>query len=131
MSQVQNRTNNQVQTETEGHTPRRPVLRPVSNIIEEDGKVVLRLEMPGVDKDNVDVRIEDDHLVVEGQRPDEEVNGSYVVRERRHGDYFHRFTLDDTVDREKVDAKMEHGVLTVTLNLKESVKPRKVQIKSK
>jgi HSP20 family protein len=110
----------------------RPLLRPISNICEENGKVVLRLEMPGVDKNNVDVRIEDDHLVVRGTRSTEvPENAKYVVRERRPGDYFQRFTLDDTVDREKVDAKMERGVLTVSLDQKESVKPRKVQVKSK
>ena len=109
----------------------RPVLRPVSNICEEDGKVVLRLEMPGVTKNSVDVRIEDQHLIVEGSREDAATEGSFVIRERRSGDYFQRFTLDDTVDREKVDAKMQNGVLTVTLNLKDSVKPRKVQISAK
>jgi HSP20 family protein len=109
-----------------------PTVRPISNICEENGKVVLRLEMPGVSKDDVDVRIEDDHLVVQGKRSEQiPENGKFVVRERLRGDYYQRFTLDDTVDREKVEAKMDHGILTVTLNLKESVKPRKIEIKSK
>lgn len=124
---------NEVQTKDQEQTTKRnrPVLRPVSNICEEDGKVMLRLEMPGVTKDGVDVRIEDQHLIVEGTREEAPTEGAFVIRERRSGDYFQRFTLDDTVDREKVDAKMQNGVLTVTLNLKDSVKPRKVQISAK
>jgi len=106
-------------------------IRPVGNICEEDGKVVLRLEMPGVTRDQVDIRIENDHLIVQGERGELSDDGKYLVRERRHGNFYQRYTLDDTVDREKIDARMDKGVLTVTLDLKDSVKPRKIQIKTK
>lgn len=103
-------------------------VRPVGNIAEQDGKVMLRLEMPGVTKDNVELKIENDQLIVRGKRHAEEADVRFVLRERPYGDYFQSFTLEDTVDRDKVEAAMEQGVLTVTLNLKEAHKPRKIQI---
>jgi HSP20 family protein len=109
---------------------RRTYVRPVGNIREEDGKVFLCLELPGVQKDALDLRIENDQLVIEARRAEPEHTGEYVVRERIMGDYYQSYTLDDTIDREKVDARMENGVLTVTLHMKESVKPRKIQITS-
>ena len=106
----------------------RILIRPASNICEEDGSVVLRLEMPGVGKDGIDINIEGDTLTVVGTR-NEQVSGSYLVRERRHGDYHATYTIDERVDRDKVDASMDRGVLTLTLHLKEEVKPRKIAIK--
>ena len=103
-------------------------VRPVGNIVKEEGKVVLKLEMPGVTKENVELKIENDQLIVQGKRHTEEGDVRVVLRERPFGDYFQSFTLEDTVDRDQVEAAMEQGVLTVTLNLKESYKPRKIQI---
>lgn len=104
-------------------------IRPASNICEEAGAVVLRLEMPGVNKSGIDVSIEGDTLTVVGTREEREA-GSYLVRERRHGDYRATYTLDERVNREKVEAAMERGVLTLTLHLKDEVKPRKIAITS-
>ena len=106
-------------------------VRPVGNMCwEQDGKVMLRLDMPGVDKENVDIRIENDQLIIHGTRPQETEEKNYVLRERRPGDFHQVFTLDETVDRENVEAHMERGVLTLTLNMQEAVKPRKVEVKS-
>ena len=110
-------------------TPR--TVRPVGNMCwEEDGKVMLRLDMPGVEKDDVDVRIENDQLLIHGTRKDEAEGRNYVLRERRRGDFHQVFTIDQTVDREKIDAKMDKGVLTLTLHLQEEVKPRKIEVKA-
>ncbi len=103
-------------------------VRPVGNIVEQEGKVMLKLEMPGVTRENVSLRIENDQLIVRGKRHAEEGDARFVLRERPYGDYFQSFTLEDTVDRDKVEAGMDQGVLTVTLNLKESHKPRKIEI---
>ena len=106
----------------------RRTIRPVCNIWEENGTVNLQLEMPGVTKDNIDLRVENDHLIVRGHRPLPDEKDNYVVRERAWGDYAQSYTLDDTIDRERIDAKMERGVLNVTLHLKEAVKPRKIEV---
>lgn len=109
---------------------RTQVVRPLGNICEENGQVVLRLEMPGVSKDDVDIRIEDNHLIVLGHRQDPDTQGTYLVRERSRGDFFQRYTLDETVDQSKIDAKMNRGILTISLSLKDEVKPRKIEVKS-
>ncbi len=105
-------------------------IRPLCNICEEEGKVILRLEMPGVDKDNLDIKIDNDQLFIEGKLPKEDVNGEYILRERREADYYQTFTLDQTVDRNKIDASMDRGILSVTLHLKDEVKPRKIEVKA-
>ncbi len=107
---------------------RRVFVRPASNICEEDAAVILKLEMPGVSKDGIDVNIEGDILTVNGRRGERE-SGSFLIRERRHGDYRATYTLDERVNRDKVEATMERGVLTLTLHLKDEVKPRKISIK--
>ena len=103
-------------------------LRPVSNICQDDGKVLLRVEMPGVTKDKVDVRVENDTLTIRGERQTPE-SANYLVQERMVAPFERTYTLDDSIDRENVEAHMEHGVLTLTLHLREQVKPRKIEIK--
>ncbi|MFW6387906.1 MAG: Hsp20/alpha crystallin family protein [bacterium] len=102
-------------------------VRPASCIRQEEGKVILTVEMPGVSKDQVDVRVENDTLTIRGEREAAE-SENYVVRERRVAPYERTYTLDDTIDRDNIDAHMEHGLLTLTLNLKEQVKPKRIEI---
>jgi HSP20 family protein len=110
---------------------RKRYIRPVSNICEENGAVILRLEMPGVDKEHIEINIDGDTLTVHGKRAAEDGKKNYLLRERLTGDYHQTYTIDERVDREKVDAKMEKGVLMLTLHLKEEVKPRKIEVKAK
>jgi len=109
---------------------REMIVRPAGAIREEAGAVVLKLEMPGVSKSDVDINIEGDVLTVTGKRVQPE-DGAYVIRERRHGEFRSTYTLDERVDRDKIDAKMERGILTLTLHLRDEVKPRKIRIGSK
>lgn len=106
-------------------------VRPFSNIMEQNDAVVLRLEMPGVRKENLELNVENDRMVIIGRRDPMPEEARYVVRERRIGEFFQSYTLDDTIDRNRIDAKLEHGILTVTLHLKESEKPRRIEVKAK
>ncbi|MFW5784184.1 MAG: Hsp20/alpha crystallin family protein [Spirochaetota bacterium] len=110
--------------------PERRTVRPVGTICEENDAVVLRLEMPGISKDGIDVNIDGDTLWVYGQRRGYAEDVSYVNHERLDTDYRAAYTLDERVDRDKVDAKMENGILTVRLHLKEEVKPRRIEVKA-
>jgi len=108
----------------------RRTIRPVGNICEDKDSVILRLEMPGVSKDGIDVNIDGDTLTVQGKRNPYAEDVRYVVHERANADFRAAYTLDQRVDRNKVEAKMENGVLTVKLHLKDEVKPRRIEVKS-
>jgi HSP20 family protein len=106
-------------------------LAPFSSIHEaEDGKIVVRLEMPGISKDELGIEVENSELRITGKRPEREVQGEFLIRERRDGSFYRAFTLDDTIDPDKTEASMEAGVLTVTLHRKEAEKPRKITVQS-
>jgi HSP20 family protein len=111
-------------------TAERRTVRPVGNICEEKEAVVLRLEMPGVSKDGIDVNIDGDTLTIRGNRRGYADDVAYLIHERRDADYRATYTLDERVDRDKVEAKMDNGILTVRLHLKDEVKPRRIEVKA-
>lgn len=106
-------------------------IRPLSSMCEENGVITLCLEMPGVPKDGVELEIEGNELRIHGKRAASPAGARYVVRERLDGDFREVYTIDETVDRGKIDAAMSDGVLTVTLHLREAEKPRRIQITSR
>lgn len=104
-------------------------LRPRAAVNEaRDGKLQVILEMPGVSKDRLEVRIENNELRVTGHR-DPAQEGKYVLRERVQGDFLQTYTLDETVDQANVQAVLEKGILTLTLDLKDHVKPRTIAVR--
>lgn len=108
---------------------RRAVVRPASAVSEtRDGRIQVLMEMPGVRQESLEVRIEGNELRVLGRREDTE-DFRYLVRERRPGDFAQAWTLDETIDQAKVEAVLRQGILTLTLDLKEQVKPRVVRIR--
>ncbi|HVO39774.1 MAG TPA: Hsp20/alpha crystallin family protein [Spirochaetia bacterium] len=105
-------------------------LRPRSAVSEsKDGKLRVRIEMPGVRKEDLDIRVENNEMRIIGRR-EHPASRPYILHERPEGDYLQIFTLDDTVDQGKVDAVLDKGVLSITLDLKDQVKPRTIQIRS-
>lgn len=101
---------------------------PSSDIYQDNGKVVLVMEMPGVTGENLDIRVDGDRLLINGKKTVTPPQGEYKVREIREGNYHHEFTIDDTIDRGKIEANIKNGVVTVTLGIKEAEKPRKINI---
>ena len=99
------------------------------DIFNGEDKVTLRLEMPGVPKENLEIKIDNDVLIISGKKNIPSEGGKYIVREIRSADYYQKYSLDDTIDRNTIEASVKNGVVTLILNLKESVKPRKIKIK--
>lgn len=122
--------NTTIEKQDQKQVAERRTVRPLSMISEEGDAVVLRLEMPGVPKDGIDVQIDGDTLTVHGRRNPYAENVAYVIRERANADFRAAYTLDERVNRDKVEAKMENGVLTLRLHLKEEVKPRRIEVKT-
>jgi HSP20 family protein len=108
-----------------------PLLRPRSSVTEmPDGNIVLRLEMPGVSRENLDIGLEPSELSITGRRPVAASDGNFLVQERPRGSFRQVYTLDDTIDPAKIDAVLEGGILTLTLHRKEAVKPRRITVRA-
>lgn len=105
-----------------------PYAAPDVNIYETEQSFVLQAEMPGVNKEGLDVTLEGNTLAFVGRRSDEPIKGTALYRESRPLNYRRVFELDPSVDTAKITAEMRQGVLTLTLPKAERVKPRKIQI---
>ncbi|MEI6562389.1 MAG: Hsp20/alpha crystallin family protein [Verrucomicrobiota bacterium] len=101
---------------------------PPANIREEHDAYLLELEMPGVSKSGLEVTVENNELTIVGHRGDTDPQGEVVYRESRHGDYRRTFEIDASIDTAKIAAKMEQGILSLTLPKAESLKPRKITV---
>jgi len=101
---------------------------PEVNIFETKDGYVVEAEMPGVNKEGLEITMEGNELTIVGHRNSEQVNGQPLFRERRLADYRRAFELDPAIDTAKVAAKIDQGVLTVTLPKSEKVKPRKITV---
>lgn len=103
---------------------------PPADIYETPEKVVLVMDMPGVCFDCALVNIVDDELIVTGHVTHGEDQDDYVLyREYDVGHYHRHFGLSETIDRNKIEAVMANGVLTLVLPKVEEVKPRRIPIK--
>jgi len=107
---------------------REEYIAPEVNIFETRDGYVLEAEMPGVGKDGLEITLEGNEITLTGRRAAETVNGEAIFRERSRADYRRVFELDPAIDTAKIAAKMEQGVLTLTLPKSERVKPRKIAV---
>ena len=101
---------------------------PRCDIYKADDNIILKVEMPGVDKDNIEIRVDGDHLFVEGHKNIKRGSAAYRIKEIKGTDYFQKFTIDSTVDRNKIDAEIKNGLLILKLGIRESEKPRKITV---
>lgn len=106
----------------------RRMIVPLCSISEDSGVVTVKVEMPGVAKSGLEVKIEGNSLTVTGTRSTGEPRGTYLLRERRGENYAKSFTIDETIDREKIQAELAEGILTLKLAIKEAAKPRRIAI---
>ena len=103
-------------------------IAPEVNIFETKDGYVLEAEMPGVNKAGLEITLEGSQIAIVGRRTRDMVNGESFLRERQFADFRRVFELDPAIDTSKISAKMDQGVLTLTLPKSERVKPRKIAI---
>ena len=101
---------------------------PEVNIFETQEGYVLEAEMPGVNKDGLEIMVEGNEIAILGRRKEELTTGEALFRERSGADFRRVFELDPAIDTRKISAKMLQGVLTLTLPKSEEVKPRKILV---
>jgi HSP20 family protein len=118
---------NQTQTQPNG-TTRESFLTPLANIVETKDGYVVEAELPGVGKDGLEVTVENGELTITGRRGTYAGGGKALYRESRSQDYRRVFEIDSSIDTTRIGAKIEQGILTLSLPKAEAVKPRKIVV---
>lgn len=103
---------------------------PPVDIEESENQYVVTLDVPGVAKENIKIEVHNRVLTVSGEKKSErtEKSADFHLTERVSGKFERRFTLPENVNADKVEAKHEHGVLSLTIPKSEAAKPKLVQI---
>ncbi len=106
---------------------------PAVDVIDEKDKLRIKADLPGVDKDNVEINIEDGILTIRGERKEEkeEKDKNYYRRECFYGTFERSISLPAEVDIEKAEANYKDGVLEIILPKKEVSKPKQIKVKVK
>jgi HSP20 family protein len=114
----------------DGDLPATAGFVPPVDIYEDEHKIVLKLEVPGMKQEDLDVRLENNSLTVRGERKfeKEEKEENFHRIERRYGTFYRAFTLPTTVDSENVKANYDSGVLKLELNKKAEAKPKQIKV---
>ena len=103
---------------------------PPVDIYEDARRLVLRLEVPGIPQDDMQIDLENQTLTIKGERKlaNDEKEENFHRIERRYGSFVRSFTLPNTVEPESAQANYENGVLSLTLQKREAAKPKQVKI---
>jgi HSP20 family molecular chaperone IbpA len=127
-NELQVQQKREIEKKQETTVPARSFM-PAVDIFEVDSALTVVLEMPGVDKANVDVTVDEDMLTVEGRLDFSKYEGMQpVYSEYNIGNYRRSFSLTNKIDQAKISADMNDGVLTVTLPKAEAAKPKRITI---
>ena len=103
---------------------------PAVDVYEDEKNLVLKLEVPGLNEEDLNISLENDTLSVQGERKfeKEEKEENFHRIERRYGSFTRTFRLPKTVDSESVEASYEKGVLKITLAKKAEAKPKQIKV---
>ena len=109
------------------HSRERSITPPV-DIYETEAGLVVLADLPGVAKEALDVRVEDNILTIRGTSGNG-LPGDAVYREFELANYFRQFELGEKVDQTKITAELKHGLLTLKLPKADEAKPKKIEVK--
>jgi HSP20 family protein len=131
---LQNRVNSLFQEFNRGQNESDPVATaafvPAVDIYEDEHKIVLKLEVPGMKQEDLDIRLENNALTVRGERKfeQEEKEENFHRIERRYGSFYRAFTVPNTLNTENVKANYEAGVLRIELEKRAEAKPKQIKV---
>ena len=103
-------------------------MTPVASVIEGGDVYMLNVEMPGVNKEGLEISVENNELTIIGRRSLPQIEATLIHRESRPENFRRAFELDPSIDLSKISARIDQGVLTLTLPKAEQVKPRKITV---
>jgi HSP20 family molecular chaperone IbpA len=110
-------------------TTNRPVTAPAVDIYENEHEYLVLADLPGVPHDGVQIRFENGELSLDARRQSEQAD-DYIGNEIQLADYRRLFRIPETVDSEKIDAKLIHGVLHLVLPKASKARPRQISVKA-
>ncbi len=119
---------NRTENRTNGNQSTEQFIAPVATVLENADGYTLQVEMPGVNKEGLEMWIENNQLTIIGRRSLPSVPGTIVHRESRRENFRRAFELDPSIDAGKINVRIEQGVVTLTLPKAEQVKPRKITV---
>ncbi len=131
LATLQNRVNSIFQDYTRGQEElNTSSFVPAVDVYEDEHKVTLKLEVPGVNQDDVDIRVENNVLTIGGERrfEKEEKEENFHRIERRYGSFSRSFTLPNTIDTENIKANYDQGVLKIELGKRAEAKPKQIKV---
>lgn len=105
---------------------------PCVDVFETDKEFVIKADLPGLDKKDVEIEVKNNILTIKGEKKKESElkEGNYYVLERSFGTFSRSFNMPDIADTQKTSAKFKNGILELKIPKKESVKPVKVKIEA-
>ncbi len=113
------------------HQSEWPTVAPPVDVFESDESLMIVADLPGVERKDLHLNLENDQLTIEGQWRKEDGEGDGMVAgDLQPVNYRRVFTLPGGLDFDKVDAELKNGVLKITLPKQDAVKPRRIQVKS-
>ncbi|MGE5820411.1 MAG: Hsp20/alpha crystallin family protein [Deltaproteobacteria bacterium] len=101
---------------------------PPVDIYENGDALIVTADLPGVPKENLDLRVENNLLTIRG-KSSHLASGDLVYREYELASFFRQFELNEKVDQGKISAELQHGVLTLHLPKAQEAKPRKIEVR--
>lgn len=109
------------------------VWMPLTDIVEDKDNYILKLDLPGISKNDVKISYSDGQLMISGERKQEKESkdSRYHRLERSYGKYYRSFSLPQKIQEDKIDAEFKDGQLTIIVPKSEEVKPKELEIKVK
>jgi HSP20 family protein len=103
---------------------------PAVDILEKEGNLFLRVEVPGINEKDIDLKLEGNILTLKGEKKlqNEKDRGNFHRMESFYGTFSRSFTLPDSVDRDQIKAEFKNGILMITVPQKPEVRPREIPV---
>jgi HSP20 family protein len=133
LSTIQDRMNRLVQ---DAYAPSREeglstaAFAPAADVYEDENHITLKLEVPGIDEKDLDIRVENNNLIIKGERKfeKEEKEENFRRVERQYGTFVRSFALPSMVDPNSISANYDKGVLSITMPKRAEAKPKQIQV---
>jgi HSP20 family protein len=116
------------ETRESDRTQAEQFITPPASLTEIGDGYTLEIEMPGVKKDGLEISVDNNELTIIGRRSFPAMEGTLIHRESRPENFRRVFELDPSIDADKINAKIDQGLVTLTLPKAEHVKPRKITV---